>query len=197
MMQERSPSAHLHVWSSSLSLAEQQQLQQQQQPEPEQAVGCSVIGPSSLSRRQEHSSSVPLASLIVLAWSAPATVAAATAPPFPPTVLSVKEQLLDVLARAECGTTKTAPDPILDWVYAGDHDRVCAPLAAPPSPHRAAWFKWLCHFYTLFGCSRDGTYALVDEASGVRLKSCLYESIHHRTIFLFFRSKQRLPLPRN
>ena len=75
-------------------------------------------------------------------------------------------QVIDVLARAECGTTKTAPDPILDWVYAGDHDRVCAPLAAPPSPHRAAWFKWLCHFYTLFGCSRDGTYALVDEASG-------------------------------
>ena len=27
--------------------------------------------------------------------------------------------VIDVIARGECGTTKTAPDPLLDWVYHG------------------------------------------------------------------------------
>ena len=28
-------------------------------------------------------------------------------------------EVVDVLARGECGTSKTAPDPLLDWCYHG------------------------------------------------------------------------------
>jgi hypothetical protein len=31
-------------------------------------------------------------------------------------------QVVDVIARGECGTSVTAPDPLLDWVYHGVRD---------------------------------------------------------------------------
>ena len=32
---------------------------------------------------------------------------------------SLLPQVIDVIARGDCGTTMTAPDPLLDWVYHG------------------------------------------------------------------------------
>ena len=43
--------------------------------------------------------------------------------------------VIECLAVSECGTTLTAPDPLLDWVYhPRDSGAVYKPLAAPPSP---------------------------------------------------------------
>ena len=75
--------------------------------------------------------------------------------------------MIDVIARSECGSTTTAPDPLLDWVYEPRHaEQVYGPLAAPPSKDRAAWFKWMATYSVLFGVARNGCYALVDQASG-------------------------------
>ena len=77
------------------------------------------------------------------------------------------EQLLaaviECLTTSECGTTSTAPDPLLDWVYQPrDASAVYKPLAAPPSPHRLQWFRWLVSYSAYFALARNGLYALVD-----------------------------------
>jgi len=73
--------------------------------------------------------------------------------------------VIDCLTRGECGTTSTAPDPLLDWVYepraSGD---VYRPLVAPPSPRRLQWFRWLMSYSAYFALARNGLYALVDAA---------------------------------
>jgi len=74
--------------------------------------------------------------------------------------------VVDVIARSECGSMQTAPDPLLDWVYKPRSDGVCAPLHEAPSPHRQNWFRWLAEYSVYFGIARKGTYALVDQASG-------------------------------
>lgn len=67
------------------------------------------------------------------------------------------------LAAGECGTTSTAPDPLLDWVYEPrDASDVYKPLAAPPSAHRLQWFRWLISYSAYFALARNGLYALVD-----------------------------------
>jgi hypothetical protein len=48
------------------------------------------------------------------------------------------------MSRAECGTTKTAPDPLLDWVWHGVREKsTFGPLLEAPSYDRQAFFKWL------------------------------------------------------
>ena len=73
---------------------------------------------------------------------------------------------IDVIARSECGSTTTAPDPLLDWVYSPRTEGVCTPLSQPPSKDRVAWFRWMATYSAYFGMGRNGFYALVDQASG-------------------------------
>jgi len=73
--------------------------------------------------------------------------------------------VIDVIARSECGSTSTAPDPLLDWVYKPRSEGVYGPLSASPSSHREAWFRWMSTYSVYFGIARNGTYALVDQAS--------------------------------
>lgn len=74
--------------------------------------------------------------------------------------------VVDVIGRSECGSTATAPDPLLDWVYKPRTEGVFTPLLESPSPHRQSWFRWLAEYSVHFGIARNGTYALVDQASG-------------------------------
>ena len=76
-------------------------------------------------------------------------------------------EVIDVIGRGECGSTKTAPDPMLDWVYNGVREKgTFGVLPEEPTPYRQAWFTWMAEYTAYFGCSRGGTYALVDKASG-------------------------------
>jgi len=74
-------------------------------------------------------------------------------------------KVVDVIARGEAGTAKTAPDPLLDWVYTERKEGICDPLPEEPSVHRLAWFRFLAAFMVDFGIKRGGTYALVDPES--------------------------------
>merc|ERR1711959_34657 len=73
---------------------------------------------------------------------------------------------IDVIARSECGSSTTAPDPLLDWVYSPRTERVFGALDAAPSPHRQRWFRWMATYAAHFGIARNGLYALVDKPSG-------------------------------
>ena len=75
---------------------------------------------------------------------------------------AMRKDVVDVLARGECGTSSTAPDPLLDWVYGNRAEDVYKPLPAEPTAHRLGWFRFLADFMVQFGCLRGGTYALVD-----------------------------------
>lgn len=71
--------------------------------------------------------------------------------------------VIDCLTRGECGTTTSAPDPLLDWVYKPREAKdVYKPLTTPPSPHRLKWFRWLMSYSAYFAQARNGLYALVD-----------------------------------
>lgn len=73
--------------------------------------------------------------------------------------------VIECLAQGECGSTSTAPDPLLDWVYKPRAaEEVYRPLIAPPSPHRLRWFHWLMSYSAYFAIARNGLYALVDAA---------------------------------
>jgi len=73
--------------------------------------------------------------------------------------------VIDIIARSECGSTTTAPDPLLDWVYAPRKEDVYEPLETEPSKDRQDWFRWFATYSVYFGIARNGTYALVDQAS--------------------------------
>jgi GNAT superfamily N-acetyltransferase len=78
--------------------------------------------------------------------------------------------VIDCLAAGECGTTSTAPDPLLDWVYEPRAaSEVYKPLAAAPSAHRLRWFRWLTSYSAYFALARGGLYALVDVSSPGRI----------------------------
>ena len=78
--------------------------------------------------------------------------------------------VIDCLTKGECGTTSTAPDPLLDWVYEPRaSESVYKPLAAPPSQHRLQWFRWLMSYSAYFALARNGLYALVDAANPTRV----------------------------
>ena len=80
---------------------------------------------------------------------------------------SLLRETIDVLGRGECGTGKTAPDPLLDWVFAGtDGQSLCKPLDSEPDAYRTAWFKWMAHYCASFALARGGLYALVDQNTG-------------------------------
>lgn len=73
---------------------------------------------------------------------------------------------IDVMVRGECGTTKTAPDPLLDWVYNGVREHgTYLPLPEEPTASRLAWFLWLMTYTMGFGIRRGGSYALIDKSS--------------------------------
>ena len=75
-------------------------------------------------------------------------------------------EVIDVIARGECGTTKTAPDPLLDWVFNGVRQSgTFGPLPEAPSAERKTWFRWLITYTIHFGINRGGCYALLDKAS--------------------------------
>ena len=76
------------------------------------------------------------------------------------------DETLEVLGRGECGTTSTAPDPLLDWVYSGNVESNCRPLGSPPSKGRKAWFRWMATYCAYFALARGGLYALVDPRTG-------------------------------
>jgi len=75
---------------------------------------------------------------------------------------SILDETLEVLGRGECGSARTAPDPLLDWVYAGVSENTCGPLKAPPSAERLAWFRWMAHYCGYFALARGGLYCLHD-----------------------------------
>jgi hypothetical protein len=59
------------------------------------------------------------------------------------TVIHVQEnspilnQVIDVIARGECGSSVRAPDPLLDWVYNGVRETgTYGPLPEEPSSDR-------------------------------------------------------------
>lgn len=78
--------------------------------------------------------------------------------------------VIECLATSECGTTLTAPDPLLDWVYhPRDAGAAYTPLGAPPSAHRLQWFRWLVSYSAYFALARGGLYALVEAADPRRV----------------------------
>jgi len=73
---------------------------------------------------------------------------------------------VDVMARSFCGTTTTAPEPMIDWAYCNREAAAAyVPLPEGPSEARLAYYVWTCKFILLLTVSRGGTYALVDKAS--------------------------------
>ena len=59
----------------------------------------------------------------------------------------VLSQAVDVVARGECGSAQTAPDPLLDWVYEGLRDQgTFEKLPQEPSKDRQAFFWWLSDY---------------------------------------------------
>ncbi|GMH84624.1 hypothetical protein TL16_g09979 [Triparma laevis f. inornata] len=76
-------------------------------------------------------------------------------------------ETVQVLGKGECGSEKTAPDPLLDWVFAGTEKQAgCKPLGSKPSEYRREWFKWMASYCAWFSVARGGLYALVDQRSG-------------------------------
>ena len=55
----------------------------------------------------------------------------------------LQKQVIDVLARGECGDESHAPDPLLDWCYYVRTKGVYGPLAEAPTQHRQDWFRWM------------------------------------------------------
>jgi len=78
---------------------------------------------------------------------------------------SLLPEVIEVIARSECGTTTTQPDALLDWVYAAREHNVFGPLSTAPDAAREAWFRWLTAYCVHFGLKRGSVYALVDPAS--------------------------------
>ena len=76
------------------------------------------------------------------------------------------KKTVDCIASGECGSTTTAPDPLIDWVYTKRSEGICEPLVADSSSHRREWFQFFAAFLVDFGIKRGGTYALVNKASG-------------------------------
>lgn len=74
-------------------------------------------------------------------------------------------EVIEVIARSECGTVNTPPDALLDWVYAAREHNVFGPLPTAPDAARLAWFRWLTAYCVHFGLKRGSVYALVDPAS--------------------------------
>lgn len=75
------------------------------------------------------------------------------------------KKVVDILARSECGTSSTAPDPLLDWCYLPRTDDVFCPLSSTPSPERLSWFRWLMEYLGNFAINRRSLYALVNKES--------------------------------
>ena len=71
---------------------------------------------------------------------------------------------VDMLARAFCGSTTSAPCPILSWVYTGTLQ--LGPLASAPNEERIEWFKYNMGFCAHTCVGRGGLYALVDKGTG-------------------------------
>jgi GNAT superfamily N-acetyltransferase len=78
------------------------------------------------------------------------------------------EETLSVLGLGECGTSRTAPDPLLDWVYSGTElQSNCKPLGEHGlTADRIAWFKWMATYCGYFAMARGGLFALVDPKTG-------------------------------
>ena len=77
------------------------------------------------------------------------------------------QETIEVLGRGECGTQAQAPDPLLDWGFAGtDAQSLCKPLSCAPDEYRQAWFRWMAHYCAAFAMARGGLYALVDPSTG-------------------------------
>ena len=76
----------------------------------------------------------------------------------------------DLIAESFCGTTTTAPEPVLAWIF--DHgdgsfelDAGTTPaevLKQDPSEERKAYFKWLAYFCIHQSLRHGGCYALED-----------------------------------
>ena len=78
--------------------------------------------------------------------------------------------VIECLTAGECGTSSTAPDPLLDWVYKPrEAAEVYQPLAGAPSQHRLQWFRWLVSYSAYFALARNGLYAVVDAADPRRV----------------------------
>ena len=79
---------------------------------------------------------------------------------------SILQEVIDVLTRSFCGTTKTAPDAVTDWCFSGVREKgTFCPLPEAPSTERLAWYNYLVTLMTQFGLNRGGVYALVDKIS--------------------------------
>ena len=74
-------------------------------------------------------------------------------------------KVIEILAQSECGSSTTAPDPLLDWCYSPRTDDVFLPLSESPSSERIAWFRWLMEYLALFAINRKSLYALKDKES--------------------------------
>lgn len=72
-----------------------------------------------------------------------------------------------MIARGECGTTKTAPDPLLDWVHHGVRDQgTYGSLPEEPSSDRQVFFRWMSEYTAYFAVNRGGCFALLDNKTG-------------------------------
>lgn len=76
------------------------------------------------------------------------------------------EQAMDLLTRSFCGTEKANPEPVMQWAYTGTQENLLAPLPAPPSETRLAFFRWLAGIDMNLQVNAEGIWALLD-ADGV------------------------------
>lgn len=76
------------------------------------------------------------------------------------------DEVINLLGRGLCGTSTTAPDPVLDWCYCARVRRFYEPVRHAPSAARSNWFRWFGGFCVHFGLARGGVYALVDKING-------------------------------
>ena len=80
----------------------------------------------------------------------------------------VRDQFVELISQSFCGTTKTAPEPLLSWTFEDpeilgiEHTH---PLAVDPSQERQEYFDWLMGFCTAAGERHGGCFALQDPTS--------------------------------
>lgn len=84
------------------------------------------------------------------------------------------EEVIDVTARAFCGTESTPPFAAFHWVYdPKDPATGLQPLAAAPSAERSGWFRFSLKLTVLTCLPFGGVYAVVDTASNKVIAAAL------------------------
>lgn len=80
-------------------------------------------------------------------------------------VLSTDDKLftaaVELATRSFCGTTRAAPESLLDWAYTGA-STMGKPLASAPTEAKTSWFFWIMRWALTKGAADGAIYVLVD-----------------------------------